>query len=159
MATVELRDIVTDADRAAALAVQVAPEQDQFVASVAQSFQDAVDFPHAKPRYWTINDGDDVVGFVMLSDGVDPEVVARDTHMVGPYFLWRLLIDRRHQRRGYGAAALDAVVAYVRTRPDATELLTSYSEGEGNPRPFYEGYGFVATDRIVDGERVLRLEL
>lgn len=75
MTTVELRDIVTDADRAAALALQVTPDQDQFVASVAQSFQDAVDFPHAKPRYWTVNDGDEVVGFVMLSDDVEPEVM------------------------------------------------------------------------------------
>lgn len=159
MAAVELRDIVTDADRAAALAVRVSPVQDQFVASVQQSLQDAADFPHAKPRYWMLRDGDAVVGFVMISDGVEPEVIERDEHLVGPYFLWRLLIDERRQRRGYGTAALDAVVAYVRTRPGATELFTSYSDGEGNPGPFYERYGFVATDRFVDGERVLRLDL
>ena len=159
MATVELRDIVTDADRAAALAVRVAPAQDRFVASVEQSFRDAEAYPQAKPRCWTVNDGDDVVGFVMISDGVDPEVIASDPLIVGPYFLWRLLIDERHQRRGYGAATLDAVVAYVRGRPGATELLTSYTDGEGNPGPFYAGYGFEETDRFVEGERVLRLDL
>ena len=39
--------------------------------------------------------------------------------LLGPFYLWRLLIDERHQRRGYGTAALDAIVAYVRGRPGA----------------------------------------
>ncbi len=159
MATVELRDIVTDADRAAAFALRVAPGQDQFVASVEQSFADASGYPEALARYWAVYDRDDIVGFVMISDGIAEEVLAADPTLVGPFFLWRLLIDEGRQRRGYGTATLDAVVAYVRARPDGTHLLTSYSEGEGNPRPFYEGYGFVATDRIVEGERVLRLDL
>ena len=37
MATVELRDIVTDADRAAALTVRRGPGQERFVASVEKS--------------------------------------------------------------------------------------------------------------------------
>ncbi|MCI0344960.1 MAG: GNAT family N-acetyltransferase, partial [Chloroflexi bacterium] len=103
---VVLRDIETAEDRVAALAVQPGPGQDRFVASVAQSFEDAVAYAHAKPRYWTVRDGDDVVGFVMLSDGVARDVILADPHMVSSYFLWRLLIDHRHQRRGYGTAAL-----------------------------------------------------
>jgi diamine N-acetyltransferase len=159
MPAVELRDIVTDADRAAALALRVGPGQDHFVASVEQSFADAIEHVEACARYWTVNDGDDVVGFAMISDGIPESTLPADPTLVGPYFLWRLLIDERHQRRGYGTATLDAVVAYVRAQPGATELLTSYSEGEGSPGPFYKGYGFVATDRVVEGERVLRLEL
>jgi diamine N-acetyltransferase len=159
MATVELRDIVTDADRAAAIAVRAGPGQDRFVASVEQSLRDAVAYAHGKPRYWTVNDGDQVVGFVMLSDGVAPEVVAEDPHMVSPYFLWRLLIDHRHQRRGYGAAALDALVEYVRRRPDADALYTSAVPGEGSPQAFYEQYGFVPTGEIADEEVVLRFDL
>jgi hypothetical protein len=37
MARVELRDIVTEEERAAAIALRVAPGQDQFVAGVADS--------------------------------------------------------------------------------------------------------------------------
>ena len=159
MAKVELRDIVSDADRAAALAVQAGPGQERFVASVEQSLRDAVAYAHGKPRYWTVNDGDEVVGFVMLSDGVAPEVVRDDPHMISPYFLWRLLIDHRHQRRGYGAAALDALVEYVRARPDADALYTSAVPGEGSPQPFYERYGFVPTGDIADDEVVLKLDL
>ena len=159
MATVQLRDIVTDEDRAAAVALRVAPGQEQFVASVQTSLDEAQLYPEARARYWAVYDGPEIVGFTMLSDGIPAAVLAEDPTLVGPYFLWRLLIDERYQRRGYGTATLDAVVAYVRAQPDGTHLLTSYSEGDGNPRPFYEGYGFVATDRVVEGERVLRLDL
>ena len=158
MADVDLRDIVTDEERAAATALQVEPGQDQFVASVAESLLDAERYPEAVARYWAVCDGDELVGFAMISDGISQEVLDEDPTLVGPYFLWRLLIDRRFQRRGYGSATLDKVVEYVRSR-GGTELLTSYHDGEGNPRPFYERYGFVATDRIADGERVLRLDL
>ena len=158
MANVELRDIVTEEDRAAALALRVSPGQEQFVASVEESFLDADRYPEALARYWAVYDGDAIVGFTMLSDGIAEDVLAADPTLVGPYFLWRLLIDRDHQRRGYGSATLDAVVEYVRSK-GGTELLTSYTAGEGSPGPFYEGYGFVPTDRIVEGERVLRLDL
>ena len=155
---VELRDIVTEADRDAALALRVAPGQDRFVASVEESFADAERYPEARARYWALYDGDEIVGFVMISDGIADDVLAADPTLVGTYFLWRLLIDRRHQRRGYGTAAVDAVVAYVRAQ-GGRELFTSYTAGEGSPGPFYERYGFVPTDRFVEGERVLRLDL
>ena len=83
----------------------------------------------------------------------------RRPRALGPYYLWRLLIDERAQRQGYGTACLDAVVAYLRTRPGAETLWTSCGQGPGTPQPFYERYGFVATDRFIEGERVMRLDL
>ena len=156
---VELRDIVTEADRTAALALRTAPGQERFVASVEQSFADAIEHPEACPRYWAVYDGDDAVGFTMISDNIPRETLEADPTLVGPYFLWRLLIDERFQRRGYGTATLDAVAAYVRSRPDGDTLLTSAGQGEGTPQPFYEGYGFVPTGQILEEEVVLRLDL
>ncbi|MBI3750418.1 MAG: GNAT family N-acetyltransferase [Chloroflexi bacterium] len=159
MAVVQLRDIVTDEDRARALAVQRGPGQEHYVASVEKSFADAIESPEAAPRYWTVNDGDEVVGFVMISDGVPAGEIEADPTLIGPYFLWRLLIDERHQRQGYGTATLDALVAYLRDRPGAIELYTSCVPGDGTPQPFYERYGFVPTGRIEEDEVVLRLDL
>ena len=156
--TVELREIASDEERAAAVALRVTQEQEQFVASVEMSLLDAVQYPEALARYWAVYDGNAIVGFTMISDGIPEAVLEADPTLVGPYFLWRLLIDERFQRRGFGSATLDAVVAYVRSQGGA-ELLTSYTAGEGSPGPFYERYGFVPTDRIVEGERVLRLDL
>ncbi len=159
MVTVQLRDIVTAADRAAALIVRRGPGQERFVASVEKSFADAVEDARACPRMWAAYDGDRVVGFVMISDGIPGETLAADPELIGPYYLWRLLIDERAQRRGYGAACLDAIVAYLRTRPGAGALWTSCGQGPGTPQPFYERYGFLPTDRFVGEERVLRLDL
>jgi len=159
VARIELRDIVTDEDRAAALALELKPGQDQFVASVAESFEDAEREARAVPRYWTVNDGSRVVGFVMISDGIPAGRLATDSDLLGPYFLWRLLIDRRHQRQGLGTATIDAVVEYLRGRPNGDALLVSAGQGDGSPQPFYERYGFIPTGQIVDGEVVLRLDL
>ena len=159
MPTVELRDIVTDADREAALALRTGPGQDRFVASVEQSFADALEHPEACARYWAVYDGDDAVGFAMISDDIPQDTLDADPTLIGPYFLWRLLIDERFQRQGYGTATLDAVVAYVRSRPNGDALITSAGQGEGSPQPFYERYGFVPTGQVMEDEVVLRLHL
>ena len=159
MGRVELRDIETEAQREAAIGLRVRPDQEQFVASVETSLREAVEYPEAMARSWTVNDGDRVVGFVMLSDGIPADVLEADPTLVGPYFLWRLLIDEHAQRQGYGSAALDALVQYVRSRPGAEALLTSAGQGEGSPQPFYERYGFVPTGEVHEREVVLRLAL
>jgi len=159
MAVVELRDIVTDTDRQAVLGLRAGEGKERFVASVQDSFRDAVRDARACPRMWSVNDGDRVVGFVMISDGIPAERLASDDDLIGPYFLWRLLIDERSQRHGYGTAAIDAVVAYLRTRPGADVLWVSAGQGDGTPQPFYERYGFVPTGEVMDDEVVLRLDL
>ena len=95
----------------------------------------------------------------MISDGIPMDVLAADPTLLGPYYLWRLLIDQHHQRRGYGTATLDAIVAYVRDERGASTLIVSAGQGEGSPQPFYERYGFVPTGELHEGEAVLELDL
>jgi diamine N-acetyltransferase len=155
MPTVQLRDIVTDADRAAVLGLRRAPGQERYLGSMESHFEDARDEPRARPRMWSVHDGDQLVGFVMISDGIEQ----LDDDLVGPYYLWRLLIDEHFQGRGYGAATIDAIVAYVRTRPRADVLYTSCATGQGSPSGFYVRYGFVPTGEIKWGEDIYRLDL
>jgi diamine N-acetyltransferase len=161
MTGVTLRDIVTDADREAVLALRRKPGQERYLGSMASHFEDAAEFQQACPRMWSVHDGGDgtLVGFVMISDDIPQDVLDADADIVGPYFLWRLLIDAAFQGRGYGRATIDAVADYVRTRPGGDVLFTSCEAGDGSPQPFYLRYGFVKTDRIADGEDVLRLDL
>ncbi len=145
---------VTDENRDAVIAVRVHPAQEQFVASVETSFRHAREHPEAKPWFRAVYDGDEPVGFVMVSWNLVPGPELR-----GPYFLWRLLVGAGFQGRGYGTAILDEVVALLRA-DGATELITSYVPGEGCPEPFYRRYGFVPTGEVdAEGEIVLALEL
>src|SRR5690242_21550245 len=91
--TVNLREI-DDANRAAVVALDVTDAQHNYVAGVAESLEGAADFPQAAPRYWAIYDDDTPVGFVMISDNVPP---TDDPEILGPYYLWRLLIDTAYQ--------------------------------------------------------------
>ncbi len=152
--SVTLREI-DDGNRDSVLALRVAPEQSRFVGSVAGALEAAEEYPEGNAWYRAIYSGEDPVGFVMLSWDVTPVPGV----IIGPWFLWKLLIDERHQRRGYGGAALRQVVEIVRNA-GATELLTSYTTGEGEPWPFYERLGFVPTDeRDAAGEVILSLDL
>jgi diamine N-acetyltransferase len=119
---------------------------------VTRSLRDAAAEPEANPWYRAVYCGEEPVGFVMLSWNAPAGPAA------GRYFLWRLLIDKRHQGRGIGRAALMQIVDLVRAE-GATELLTSYEPGKGEPWPFYQRLGFRPTGEIDDGEIVLRLPL
>lgn len=152
---VHLREI-TPANRAAVEALAVGEDQRGFVDGVAESLAEAADTPDAAPWYRGVYDGDTPVGFVLISDGITVD----DPEYLGLYFRWRLLVDRRHQDRGHGAAAVGLVVDHlVRTRPDARTLLTSCVRGEGSPYGFYLRQGFRDTGRTHEGETVLELDL
>ena len=155
MPTVQLREIATDDERRAVLALRRGPGQERYLGSMESHFEDAAEEPRAKPRMWSVYDGDQLVGFVMISDGIEQ----LDEDLVGPYFLWRLLIDERFQGRGYGAATIDAIVDYLRERPGAEILFTSCKAGVGSPQGFYLRYGFALTGETKWGEDLLGLDL
>jgi diamine N-acetyltransferase len=151
---VRLREI-TDDNRPLVEDLRVAPGQEGFVDGVRQSLVEAAATAHARPWYRAVYFGETPVGFVMLGD----DVPAGNPHIPWRYYLWRMLIDARYQGRGYGRAALDQVVAYVKTRPDAEVLVTSVVMGEGSPLGFYERYGFELTGEMFDHEHVMQLRL
>jgi diamine N-acetyltransferase len=141
-----------DSNREAAEALRVSPSQERFVSGVAESLQQAAEHPDAHPLYWVVHDEDTPVGFVMIADEVgSPDYIS--------HYLWKLLIDERYQRQGFGTATLDLIVDYFRARPGVEALTTSAVPGDGTPIAFYERYGFERTGELVDGEVVLRLRL
>lgn len=143
-AVVTLRSVTSD-NLSEVLRLKVAPQQEQFVASNAVSLAQA----HFTKEAWfrAIYADETPIGFMMLyEDRVKPE-----------YFLWRLLIDQRYQRYGFGRQAMARLIEYVKTLPNAAELLLSHGEGEGSPAPFYARLGFTYTGNKLDDELVMRL--
>jgi diamine N-acetyltransferase len=146
MATITLREI-TAATVNDFLKLKVKPEQEKFVASNAKSIAQA----HFEPKAWfrAIYADETPVGFVQLID--DPETPN--------YYIWRFMIDAAHQRKGYGRRALQLVIDYVRSRPNAREVTLSFVSAEGGPEPLYRSMGFVPTGEVEEGEVVARLVL
>lgn len=148
---VSLADVTVDNERDV-FRLKTHKSQEEFVAPMSGSFADAlfpevVDGAPLVPLLKAVIADEEYAGFVMLAlpTASHPE----------PY-LWRLLVDRMHQRRGIGTHALDLAVDVCRGM-GATSLLTSWGEGKGSPAPFYRSYGFEPTGRIVDEETEARL--
>jgi diamine N-acetyltransferase len=76
--------------------------------------------------------GNTPVEFMMLADPV-----SGDGEFNGFYFLWRLMIDKKYQGKGYGTKALILIMDYVRNRSSASYLYSSYELGEHGPENFY----------------------
>ena len=104
--------------------------------SLAQAF--------ATTKVWVraIYAADEPVGFVMVSDDDDKP----------RYYLWRFMIDERHQGKGYGSAALELVHDYVRTRPGGDRIYLSYVPADGGPEAFYKSLGYEDTGVNHGGE-------
>jgi diamine N-acetyltransferase len=148
---VSLRPI-SRSNRAAVKALNVAAAQQRFVSGVADSLHEASEHPGARAISWGVYVEDTPVGFVMIADEVDgPPYISQ--------YLWKLLIDERYQRKGYGTATLDLIVEYFRGRPGVEVIWTSAGQGEGSPIPFYERYGFEQIGELWGDEVKLRLTI
>lgn len=149
--TVTLREI-TDDNVQSVLALRTTEDQERFVSTVRYSLKEAEDNPQGNPWFRAVYAGDEPVGFVMLSWDVEPQ----PPDINGPWFLWKLLIDHRYQRRGYGQEVVRQVVELVRGQ-GGTELLTSYVPGDDGPAGFYAKLGFAPRGDVdPDGEIILR---
>jgi diamine N-acetyltransferase len=72
------------------------------------------------------------IGFVMISVGIKVD----NPDYLGPYYLWRLLADRRSPGRGYGKAILDLSSSmYARARM-AVSCSPRMSPGRIRQSPF-----------------------
>ena len=149
---VSLREITADSVRQIT-ALAVAPEQQRFVASNAVSLAEALFNEEA--WYRAIFLGDTPAGFVMLYDESLRSVPPAELQ-IG---LWRFMIDRSFQGQGIGAAALEQVIAHVRSKNLFTSLEVSYVPGPGCAERFYLRAGFQHTGRVDNGEIVLELPL
>ena len=100
--------------------------------------------------------GEDPIGFVMVDLAEDDHVPADDRPAVG---LWRFMIGRPWQRKGYGRQVLDQLVSHFASRGVRTMYTSVVLEEPEGPYGFYLQYGFTDTGHDVEGERVLRLAL
>lgn len=141
-----LEEITADNLRAV-MRLKVKAEQENFVAPNSVSIAEYCYTDEAWMR--AICADGEPVGFVLLSERrAEPR-----------YYLWRYMIDGRYQGRRFGARALQLVIDYVRTLPNATEMYVSYVPAPGGPRDFYAGLGFVDTGIDHEGELEMRLAL
>ena len=149
---VSLREI-TAATVRAVTKLAVTEYQNRFLAPNAVSLAQALFAPDA--WYRAIYLGDELVGFVMLSDQslLDPVPTRPEA------FVWRFMVDARYQYMGIGRAAMHLVIEHVRSKRVFEVLKLSYVPEPGGPERLYRSLGFLPTGDIDDGEVIMSLRL
>ena len=137
------------------LLLDVHESQKNLVASVAQSFADALfppaDYEYGPPLPWIrgILRNSEPAAFIMCADPTEQQ---KDP------WLWRLLVDKSHQGTGVGTFAVNAVLARYREM-GCPRVLVCWKPIDGNAGAFYKKLGFAETGETIDGEIVAELIL
>jgi len=141
---------INDNNRDAVLALSVREDQ-PFVAPNDYSLSEADEANAKAPgtaRPFAICAGEKIVGFCMLA--LDPE----DENPVDRYCLWRFMIDKSEQGKGYGQAALQEIIRYFKENGvDTVYLSTAPANARG--LHVYHKAGFRETGLIDNDEAVL----
>ena len=146
---VKLKD-VTAANWRAVSALELDATQKDLVASSVYSIAESKFDTDARPR--AVYAGRRIVGFLMY----EVRQTKSKPHEVSIY---RFMIDRRHQGKGYGRAALGKALDEIRAIPQVTKISISYMLENPVAKPFYSSFGFVEVGKDEDGEMIAELTL
>ena len=149
METITLRPI-TEENREAVLALTVRDDQ-PFVAPNDASLEEAEKANAENPGYarpFGIYADDKLVGFCMFA--FDPE----DEDEEDRYWLWRFMIDKNEQGKGYGQAALSEIINYFKENGADRLYLSTEPENELGLHVYHKA-GFKETGMISYGEAVM----
>ena len=141
---------INDNNRDAVLALSVREDQ-PFVAPNDYSLSEADEANAKAPgtaRPFAICAGEKIVGFCMLA--LDPE----DENPVDRYCLWRFMIDKNEQGKGYGQAALQEIIKYFKENDVDMIYLSTAPENEVGLHVYHKA-GFRETGIICEDEAVL----
>jgi len=133
-----------------AFRLELADGQEIFVSHPIRSLAQAyVYYHHCTP--FGIYIGDTMIGYVMVI--YDP-----DTR---EYNLWHLMIDKNHQRQGYGKQAVQACIDYIRKMPfgPGTTVLLTCHERNTAAIALYKSLGFRETGNRDEEEIEIKLTL
>lgn len=148
----ELR-AVDDTNKEAVVLLEVSDSQKQYIASNRASLETASKEEYRQiARPFAICAEEKIIGFTMFAF----ELTSGDPN--DRYWLWRFMIDKNSQGKGYGSAALKKIIDYFRIQ-GADHILLSTKESNTAALSLYHKYQFAETGEMNDEEIVLRLNL
>ncbi|WP_448913103.1 GNAT family N-acetyltransferase [Gemella sp.] len=94
-----------------------------------------------------------MIGFDVNSDDEGVQRIAKEN-----YNIWRLMIDKKFQGKGFGKKAMNLDLEFVNTFPCGTAKYCwlSYESDNDVARQLYKSVGFVETDE-KDGDEIVAI--
>ena len=138
----------------------VSEKQENFVArndiSIIEAYTTITGNGYAFP--FGIYDNDTPIGFLMIGFDTDDywddaPIIAKDN-----YNLWRLMIDKNYQNKGYGKEAVRLALEFIKTFPcgKAEYCWLSYEPENEIASRLYHSFGFTETGE-TDGEELIAI--
>jgi diamine N-acetyltransferase len=146
---IRLKDVTAD-NWEAVVDLELDADQEDLVASNLYSVAESHYDPDARPR--AVYAGKRVVGFLMY-DVQPAKGKSREAS------IYRFMIDRKHQGKGYGRAALAKALEEIRAIPGVKRVSIGYMPENPVAGPFYASFGFKEVGRDRDGEVIAKLKL
>ena len=105
-----------------------------------------------------IYNDDAPVGFLMIGFDVNSDYEGAPKIAKGNYNIWRFMIDKKFQGKGFGKKAMNLALEFVNTFPCGTAKYCwlSYESDNDIARQLYQSVGFVETDE-KDGEEIVAI--
>jgi diamine N-acetyltransferase len=128
--------------------LEVSEDQEDLVADNTYSLAESKFTPQAVTR--AVYAGQKPVGFIMY----EPMIEDDRPH---DYLIYRFMIDRRHQGKGYGRKALEQALSEIRSNPDWERIVICYMTNNDAARKFYASLGFKETILDEDGEMIAEI--
>ena len=140
------------------LKLRVSQEQESFVApndvSIIEAYTAITGNGYTFP--FGIYEGETPVGFLMI--GFDADDCWEDAPSIarGNYNLWRLMIDKNYQKKGYGKEAVRLALEFIKTFPcgKADFCWLSYEPENEVAKRLYHSFGFAETGEM-DGDEII----
>ena len=137
---------ITQKNFKAVIALELAEGQKGFVQTNEYSIAQSYVYPEFRPRAICV-DGVPV-GFLLWCIDTDED----------QYWIYRLMIDKVHQHKGYGTAALRLLIDGLMEDPHRSCVYISAFPENTAALAVYRKLGFVDDGRMIHGETVLRYD-
>ena len=134
---------ITEENFIDAFNLKLAPEQEHFVSHPIRSLAQAYVY-REQCQPFGIYKGDTMIGYVMVIYDYD----------IPEYDIWHMMIDESYQGQGYGSAALDLVIDYIKTKPFGSSNQVTLTCNKDNIQALnlYKSKGFTETGAFDEDE-------
>lgn len=143
--------------------LDVTKEQENYVADNEMSLVHGfLAMSQGDPVYaYAIYNDDTVVGFISMCydndwSGEEHEAwlnsdIYKEYDGINYYYIWRFMIDKRYQKKGYGREALKQAIEFLKTKPngDAEYITLSYDRENKVAKKLYASLGFYEPEEFA----------
>lgn len=134
---IELREI-TEEDFHDVLSLELSEDQQKakLVAPNVRSLAEAWLYRANEDVFpYAVYNNEELVGFILID--VDEEERA--------YMIWRMMIDKNHQGKGYGQKVVEKVIEIAQSRDDTDTVIANYVKGNDAMQSIVTRLGFKQT--------------